>query len=102
MPVRFIEAISCDPIQSKWHIVGNAKMTAVIHYSPPKEGSAIIDPKQIYLCDSGAQYLDGTTDTTRTLVCYKIDTCAMDPPRINMMGSLTRYSISGSLQTKSE
>jgi Xaa-Pro aminopeptidase len=28
---------------------------------------AIVDPKAIYLCDSGAQYLDGTTDTTRTL-----------------------------------
>ena len=27
----------------------------------------MIDPKAIYLCDSGAQYLDGTTDTTRTL-----------------------------------
>jgi Xaa-Pro aminopeptidase len=28
---------------------------------------ATIDPKAIYLCDSGGQYLDGTTDTTRTL-----------------------------------
>jgi len=28
---------------------------------------ATIDPNAIYLCDSGAQYLDGTTDTTRTL-----------------------------------
>lgn len=27
----------------------------------------MIDPKAVYLCDSGAQYLDGTTDTTRTL-----------------------------------
>ncbi len=27
----------------------------------------MIDPKAIYLCDSGGQYLDGTTDTTRTL-----------------------------------
>jgi Xaa-Pro aminopeptidase len=27
----------------------------------------MIDSKQVYLCDSGAQYLDGTTDTTRTL-----------------------------------
>lgn len=28
---------------------------------------SVIDPNAIYLCDSGAQYLDGTTDTTRTL-----------------------------------
>ena len=40
---------------------------AVIHYSAEKGRCSIIDPKAIYLCDSGAQYLDGTTDTTRTL-----------------------------------
>ncbi|KAF8453789.1 putative Xaa-Pro aminopeptidase P [Terfezia claveryi] len=40
---------------------------AVIHYHPMKPSCAVIDPKAIYLCDSGAQYLDGTTDTTRTL-----------------------------------
>ncbi|KIX10556.1 uncharacterized protein Z518_01640 [Rhinocladiella mackenziei CBS 650.93] len=40
---------------------------AVIHYSPERGNCAVIDPKAIYLCDSGAQYLDGTTDTTRTL-----------------------------------
>jgi Xaa-Pro aminopeptidase len=40
---------------------------AVIHYKPEKGECAIIDPKAIYLCDSGAQYRDGTTDTTRTL-----------------------------------
>ncbi|CAK9787047.1 Creatinase/aminopeptidase [Cutaneotrichosporon oleaginosum] len=40
---------------------------AVIHYSPSETESATIDPKQIYLCDSGAQYMDGTTDTTRTV-----------------------------------
>ena len=40
---------------------------AVIHYKPERGNCSIIDPKAIYLCDSGAQYLDGTTDTTRTL-----------------------------------
>ncbi|ORY25163.1 peptidase M24, structural domain-containing protein [Naematelia encephala] len=39
---------------------------AIIHYAPPEQGSAVIDRHQMYLCDSGAQYLDGTTDTTRT------------------------------------
>ncbi|KAL1967655.1 hypothetical protein VTN77DRAFT_2912 [Rasamsonia byssochlamydoides] len=39
---------------------------AVIHYKPEKGSCSIIDPNAIYLCDSGAQYLDGTTDTTRT------------------------------------
>lgn len=40
---------------------------AIIHYKPTPGACAIVDPKAIYLCDSGAQYLDGTTDTTRTL-----------------------------------
>ncbi|OLN81514.1 putative Xaa-Pro aminopeptidase P [Colletotrichum chlorophyti] len=40
---------------------------AVIHYKPERGACSIIDPTAIYLCDSGAQYLDGTTDTTRTL-----------------------------------
>ncbi|EKG15991.1 Creatinase [Macrophomina phaseolina MS6] len=40
---------------------------AVIHYKPEKGNCSVIDPKAVYLCDSGAQYRDGTTDTTRTL-----------------------------------
>lgn len=40
---------------------------AVIHYSPDPDDCAIIRKDQIYLCDSGGQYLDGTTDVTRTL-----------------------------------
>lgn len=40
---------------------------AIIHYGPEEDSCAKIDPNAVYLCDSGAQYLDGTTDTTRTL-----------------------------------
>ncbi|KPM36894.1 putative Xaa-Pro aminopeptidase P [Neonectria ditissima] len=40
---------------------------AIIHYGPERGNCATIDPNAIYLCDSGAQYRDGTTDTTRTL-----------------------------------
>ncbi|KAL8939762.1 MAG: hypothetical protein Q9216_003176 [Gyalolechia sp. 2 TL-2023] len=40
---------------------------AVIHYKPERGNCSTIDPTALYLCDSGAQYLDGTTDTTRTL-----------------------------------
>lgn len=39
---------------------------AVIHYKPEKGHCLQIDKDDIYLCDSGAQYLDGTTDVTRT------------------------------------
>ncbi|KAJ4467003.1 peptidase M24, structural domain-containing protein [Lentinula aciculospora] len=39
---------------------------AIIHYSPDPKDCAVIKRDQIYLCDSGAQFLDGTTDVTRT------------------------------------
>ena len=40
---------------------------AVIHYSPTRASCAAITPDSLYLIDSGAQYLDGTTDVTRTV-----------------------------------
>ena len=43
---------------------GNA---AVIHYHAEHGACKPIDVNAIYLCDTGGQYVDGTTDTTRTL-----------------------------------
>ncbi|CAL4980921.1 unnamed protein product [Urochloa decumbens] len=40
---------------------------AVIHYKPEANTCSEMDADKIYLCDSGAQYLDGTTDITRTV-----------------------------------
>jgi Xaa-Pro aminopeptidase len=40
---------------------------AVIHYHPMKETCREVNTKELYLCDSGAQYRDGTTDITRTV-----------------------------------
>ncbi len=40
---------------------------AIVHYSATEESNARIEPAGIYLVDSGAQYLDGTTDITRTV-----------------------------------
>ncbi|GMH25260.1 hypothetical protein Nepgr_027103 [Nepenthes gracilis] len=40
---------------------------AIIHYGPKPETCSELDPDSIYLFDSGAQYLDGTTDITRTV-----------------------------------
>lgn len=39
---------------------------AIIHYSPDPASCPAIDVNEIYLCDSGAQFTDGTTDVTRT------------------------------------
>lgn len=40
---------------------------AIIHYQPSSQNNAILQENQIYLIDSGGQYLDGTTDITRTI-----------------------------------
>ncbi|KAJ1500628.1 hypothetical protein HMI54_010665 [Coelomomyces lativittatus] len=40
---------------------------AIIHYKPIKPTALKIDINSMYLCDSGGQYLNGTTDVTRTL-----------------------------------
>lgn len=40
---------------------------AIVHYSTPHEGSSLIEPRGLYLIDSGGQYLFGTTDITRTV-----------------------------------
>lgn len=40
---------------------------AVIHYTPSEITKRRIGKNELYLIDSGAQYLDGTTDVTRTV-----------------------------------
>ncbi|KAK7063294.1 Xaa-Pro aminopeptidase 1 [Halocaridina rubra] len=40
---------------------------SIIHYFPKPETDRHITTNEIYLCDSGGQYRDGTTDVTRTL-----------------------------------
>ncbi|MEE8124060.1 MAG: M24B family metallopeptidase, partial [Alphaproteobacteria bacterium] len=40
---------------------------AIVHYQASKKTDRGIGPGIVYLLDSGAQYLDGTTDVTRTL-----------------------------------
>jgi Xaa-Pro aminopeptidase len=38
---------------------------AIIHYAPSKDTAVKLNNNEIYLLDSGGQYLDGTTDITR-------------------------------------
>ena len=58
---RHFMGVSFDTISA---VGANA---AVIHYKPEESTAATINTNEIYLCDSGGQYLDGTTDVTRTL-----------------------------------
>ena len=47
-------------------ISGGGPNAAVIHYHPTAKNSSKITKQMIHLVDSGGQYLDGTTDCTRT------------------------------------
>ncbi len=48
-------------------IAGYKEHAAIIHYSASTESNATLRPKGYLLLDSGAQYMDGTTDITRTI-----------------------------------
>lgn len=48
-------------------IMGYGWHGADIHYEPTDESDIPVLPEGLLLCDSGGQYLDGTTDVTRTI-----------------------------------
>ncbi|WP_408904321.1 M24 family metallopeptidase [Neoroseomonas soli] len=48
-------------------ISGAGEHGAIVHYRAMPETDRRIAPDEVYLIDSGGQYLDGTTDITRTL-----------------------------------
>ena len=40
---------------------------AIMHYSATEESNYKLEPRDLFLVDSGGQYFDGTTDITRTI-----------------------------------
>ena len=48
-------------------IAGYGAHAAIVHYEATSETDIPLQPKGLLLLDSGAQYLDGTTDITRTI-----------------------------------
>lgn len=48
-------------------ISGAGPNGAVVHYRVSEETSRTLEPNSVYLVDSGGQYVDGTTDITRTV-----------------------------------
>ena len=48
-------------------IAGYKEHGAIVHYSATPESDVPLQPKGFLLLDSGAQYLDGTTDITRPI-----------------------------------
>ena len=53
-------------------IVGYEAHGAIVHYEATPETDIPIEPHGLVLIDSGAQYLDGTTDITRTIALGEI------------------------------
>ena len=51
-------------------ISGAGENGAIVHYRVTNESNRIIQKDDLFLCDSGGQYYDGTTDITR---CFIID-----------------------------
>jgi Xaa-Pro aminopeptidase len=63
-------------------ISGAGPNGAVVHYRVTARSNRRLEPGQLYLVDSGAQYLDGTTDITRTV--------AIGTPSAEMRDRFTR------------
>ena len=63
-------------------ISGSGPNGAIVHYRVSRRSSRALQPGELYLVDSGAQYLDGTTDVTRTV--------AIGTPSAEMKDRFTR------------
>jgi Xaa-Pro aminopeptidase len=63
-------------------ISGAGPNGAIVHYRATPRTDRRIEPGMLYLVDSGAQYLDGTTDVTRTV--------AIGPPTAEQRDRFTR------------
>jgi len=53
-------------------IAGSGPNGAIVHYHANKKSNRKIKDTDLFLIDSGAQYLDGTTDVTRTISFRKV------------------------------
>jgi Xaa-Pro aminopeptidase len=63
-------------------ISGSGPNGAIVHYSVTPDSDRTLQSGELYLVDSGAQYLDGTTDVTRTV--------AIGEPTAEMRDRFTR------------
>ena len=52
-------------------IAGYQEHGAIVHYASTPQTDVELKPRGIFLIDSGGQYLDGTTDITRTIAMGK-------------------------------
>ncbi|MCQ2336448.1 MAG: aminopeptidase P family protein [Paludibacteraceae bacterium] len=68
--LRELKSVQKDFIDESFGtIAGYAEHGAIGHYAANAETDSKIEHKGFLVIDTGTHYLDGTTDTTRTMVC---------------------------------
>ena len=81
-----MQGISFDTIS------GSGPNGAIIHYRVSKASDRILKKGDLFLVDSGAQYLDGTTDITRTIAIGEQDEERRDRFTRVLMGQIALAS----------
>lgn len=61
---------------------------AMCHYHAEPETCAVLEPKGLYLVDSGGQYMEGTTDITRTMALGPVTQEEKEHYTLVLMGML--------------
>ncbi|ONI04507.1 hypothetical protein PRUPE_6G325100 [Prunus persica] len=68
-------------------ISGSGANGAIIHYRAEPDSCSVVDDKKLFLLDSGGQYVDGTTDITRTV--------HFGEPPLRQKECFTRFAMQG-------
>ena len=68
-------------------IAGYKEHGAIVHYSATPESDVTLQPKRIPTLRFGAQYLDGTTDITRTIALGELTEEEKDGLYLNIKGT---------------
>lgn len=61
---------------------------AMCHYHAHRDDCAVLEPRGLYLVDSGGQYLEGTTDITRTMALGPVTQEEKEHYTLVLMGML--------------
>ena len=69
-------------------IIGYQGNGAIVHYSAPEHGSKEVHAEGSILVDSGGQYLEGTTDITRTIPLGKVSQQFIDDSTLVLKGMI--------------
>ena len=80
-------------------IAGSGPNGAIVHYHANKKSNRKIKDTDLFLIDSGAQYLDGTTDVTRTISFRNVSN---EQKKMNTLVLKGHIAVATSVFSKSE